>query len=85
MMYEETHAKRPARVGVDFLRHGEMYLDVDEELIQHAQCEAELIHINTSSKEKADYPMKPGPLCKWSTGQCNFFKQCFGDAHSQYE
>jgi CRISPR/Cas system-associated exonuclease Cas4 (RecB family) len=84
MMYEEKHGSLPDRVGIDFLRHNEMHLDVDTELVSHAKCESELIHINTQSKDKQDYPMQPGPLCKWSTGQCDFFKQCFGNANSQY-
>ena len=78
MMYKEKHGKLPKRVGVDFLRHGEEYLDVDEDLIKLAKLECELIHVNTQTKEKADYPKKPGPLCKWSTGQCDFYGKCFG-------
>ncbi|PIN78787.1 hypothetical protein COV16_05520 [Candidatus Woesearchaeota archaeon CG10_big_fil_rev_8_21_14_0_10_34_8] len=85
MMYEETHNRLPDRVGVDFLKHDEMHLDVDEELVNHAKCEAELIHLNTSTKNKEDYPLKPGPLCRWSTGQCDFFQHCFKGKNSQYE
>ena len=71
-------------VGVDFLKHGEEYLDVDEDLIKLAKLECELIHVNTQTKEKADYPKKPGPLCKWSTGQCNFYGKCFGTQKWKY-
>lgn len=85
LMYGETHERLPDKVGVDFLKFGEQHLAVDEELINHAKFEAELIHINTSTVKKEEYPMKPGPLCKFSTGQCDYYNKCFGNAMSQYE
>jgi RecB family exonuclease len=78
LMYHETHEKMPDQVGIDFLKFGEQLLDVDEELINHAKFEAELIHMNTATTKKEDYPMKPGPLCRFSTGQCDFYEKCFG-------
>jgi CRISPR/Cas system-associated exonuclease Cas4 (RecB family) len=87
MMYEEKHGSFPHKVALDFIKHGdkgEIDMDVDDDLVMHAKCESELIHINTQSKDKQDYPMKPGPLCKWSTGACDHFKSCFGNANSQY-
>ncbi len=77
LMYEETHKRLPNKVGIDFLKFGEQLLPVDNELINHAKFEAELIHINTTSTAKENYPMKPSPLCKWSTGQCDFYEKCF--------
>ncbi len=84
MMYDETHERMPDKVGIDFLKFGEQILDVDEELISHAKFESELIHINTSSKKKEEYPMKPSALCKYSTGQCDYYGQCFGNARNQW-
>ena len=84
LMYHETHARLPDKVGIDFLKFGEFHLDVDEELVNLAKFESELIHINTSTTRKEDYPMKPGPLCKYSSGQCDYYAQCFGNARSQY-
>ncbi len=85
MMYHETHDKMPDKVGIDFLKFGEHIIDVDEELISHAKFESELIHINTSSKKKEEYPMKPSALCKYSTGQCDYYEQCFGNARNQWQ
>lgn len=85
MMYHEMHDKMPDKVGIDFLKFGEQMLDVDEELINHAKFESELIHINTASRKKEEYPMKPGALCKYSTGQCDYYKQCFGNARNQWK
>ncbi len=76
LMYFETHQLMPDKVGIDFLKFGEQLLDVDEELISHAKFEAELIHMNTASDKKENYPISPGPLCKFSTGQCDFYDKC---------
>jgi ATP-dependent exoDNAse (exonuclease V) beta subunit len=78
LMYHETHQKMPNHVGIDFLKFGEQMMNVDEELVNHAKFEAELIHMNTATTKKEDYPQKPGPLCKFSTGQCDFYDKCFG-------
>ncbi|MFA6888074.1 MAG: PD-(D/E)XK nuclease family protein [Candidatus Woesearchaeota archaeon] len=78
LMYHETHEKMPNKVGIDFLKFGEQLLDVDEELINNAKFEAELIHMNTATTKKEDFPLKQGPLCKYSTGQCDFYDKCFG-------
>ena len=84
LMYGETHDRLPDKVGIDFLKFGEQILSVDEELINNAKFEAELIHINTTTTAKETYPMKPGPLCKFSTGQCDYYTKCFGTAMNQY-
>lgn len=78
LLYMERHGTLPSKAGINFLRHGERMIDVDEELLTLARREIELIHVNTESTNIDDYPMKPGPLCKWSSGQCDFFELCYG-------
>lgn len=78
LLYEEKYGVKPKTVGVDFLRTRQKNINVDEDLLNFARKECELIHKNTTSKRIDDYPMKPGPLCKWSTGQCDFYELCFG-------
>ena len=79
LMYEENHGVLPQKAGVYFLKHGQqMLFDVDYELVDLAKLEAELIHTNTATTAIVDYPKKPGPLCKWKTGQCDFYGKCFG-------
>ncbi len=78
MMYLEKHDEMPTKVGIDFLKHGEMYLDVNKELVDLAKLECELIHMNTRTTEIEDYPKKKTPLCKWRTGQCDFYDLCNG-------
>jgi len=80
MLYEEKHNKKPDQVGIYFLKDTgkhEYVLDVDEELLQLAKLEIEMIHLNTESDAIADYPKNITPLCKWRTGQCDFYGLCF--------
>ncbi|MFT4343352.1 MAG: RecB family exonuclease [Candidatus Woesearchaeota archaeon] len=78
LLFHEKYGVLPQKAGINFLLHGERMIDVDEELVTLAKREIELIHMNTESDDINDYPMKPGPLCKWSSGQCDFFELCYG-------
>ena len=80
MLYEEKHGEKPHKVGIYFLKDTgkhEYLIDVDEDLIKLAKLEVEMIHLNTQSLKVEDYPKNITPLCKWSTGQCDFYSPCF--------
>ncbi len=77
LLYFEKHGVRPTKVGIFFLRHKPKMFSVDEELMALAQREIELIHAHTSCTEHIhDYPRTVTGLCKWSTGQCDFYETC---------
>lgn len=77
LLYQEKHGTRPSKVGIFFLRHKLRLMDVDEELLELAKKEIQLIHAHTAQSAALEhYPRSPGPLCKWSTGQCDFFETC---------
>ncbi|MBS3138007.1 PD-(D/E)XK nuclease family protein [Candidatus Woesearchaeota archaeon] len=76
LLYQQKHGITPKLVGIDFLRHGERFLEVDNALLKLAKKECELIHIRTKSDDIKEYPKKISSLCKWSTGQCNFYCTC---------
>ncbi|NTV23725.1 MAG: PD-(D/E)XK nuclease family protein [Nanoarchaeota archaeon] len=76
-LYSLKHGKMPKKVGIYFLRHGVLFLEADERLVKEAQFEIEQIHLSTETDDMEDYPKKPSPLCKWSTGECDFYKTCF--------
>ena len=77
LLYQEKHGVTPSKVGIFFLRHKLKLLKVDEELLGLARKEIELIHAHTSKSAQIEqYPRTTGPLCKWSTGQCDFFEVC---------
>lgn len=76
LMYKEKHGKFPKKAGINFLRHGERVINVDEELVKKAILECELIQLNTQTDDIVDYPRKTSPLCKWHSGECDFYKIC---------
>lgn len=77
LLYFEKHGKIPSKVGIFFLRHKLKMMDVDKELLELARREIELVHGHTSTCENlTEYPRKVTPLCKWKTGQCDFYDAC---------
>ncbi|MBI2665706.1 PD-(D/E)XK nuclease family protein [Candidatus Woesearchaeota archaeon] len=83
LLYHEKYGKIPSKVGIFFLRHKLKLIDVDPELLDLAKREIELIHAHTSLTEDIkDYPKFPSPLCKWSTGKCDFYDVCLPHSRS---
>jgi CRISPR/Cas system-associated exonuclease Cas4 (RecB family) len=80
LLYNEKHGRLPQKVGINFLRDVEKFLDVDDELIEHAKREIAMVHRKTLSDSKGDYPLIPQPLCRW----CDFFNLCFGVDGEKY-
>ncbi len=78
LLYKLKHDKLPDEVGIYFLKNGEVTLPVNEDLIKEAEFKIEQIHASTESDEISDYKKNQTPLCKWSSGQCDFYDYCFG-------
>jgi len=77
LLYRENKKVIPKRAGIQFLGDGKTsYLEVDEPLILRAEFACREMQEHTKSKEKQDYPKKPGKLCKYSGGQCDFYETC---------
>ncbi len=77
LLFNEKYGRHPDKVGLWLLKHGERTIDVNDELVALAKEELELIHVNTESDNIEDYPKNVTPLCKWKTGQCEFYEICF--------
>jgi CRISPR/Cas system-associated exonuclease Cas4 (RecB family) len=77
LLYLEEHKVMPHRAGIYFLKDKEIFIDVDKHLIDHARFEVEQIHLLTQTEHIKEFPKKPGPLCKWKTGHCDFYEICF--------
>ncbi len=80
LLYAEKHGAVPNDVGIYFLKHADKFeqtISVTEELLKDAQFTIETHHLSTTSNQISDYPQHIGPLCKWSTGQCDFYELCF--------
>ncbi len=77
LMYQEKHGKIPDKVGVFFLRNKLRLLNATPDMVQLAKEEIELIHAHTGITEQIlDYKRNITPLCKWKTGQCEFYDTC---------
>lgn len=79
ILYQEKFGKFPYKVGLFFLKDDEILIKPDESLIVNAIEKINHVHKMTESLKIEDYPMKPGPLCKWRTGCCDFYNKCFQD------
>jgi RecB family exonuclease len=76
LLYHEKHGRLPDKAGIYFLKDRPKFIDVDESLLELARREIQLIHKHTQSEKVIDYPRNPSRLCKWSTGQCDFYEVC---------
>ncbi len=77
LLYFEKHGQAPHKVGIFFLRHKLKMINVDEQLLKLAREEVELIHAHTGiTAHVADYPRTVTGLCKWKTGQCDYYETC---------
>jgi len=69
----------PDKVGIYFLKERPHYLDVDQELINHAAKMVSHVHKKTKTDKKEEYPKQVGPLCNWGRGCCEYYHLCFPD------
>lgn len=79
LLYTVKYGKPPQKVGIYFLKDPDRYeysINVDAELLKFAKGEIEIMHLNTQSEDIKDYPKKPSLLCKFSSGQCDFYDVC---------
>lgn len=77
LLYSEKSGKKPDKATVNFLKFGEKEIEVTDGLLEEAREVCKNIQNSTTSESMDDYPIKEGPLCKWKTGQCDFYEYCF--------
>lgn len=73
LLYKHEHGKVPDTLGIFFLKHGEKLLDIDADLLKHADLEIRWVHERTQGADITDYDKKPSPLCNY----CDFYDYCF--------
>ena len=76
LLYNEQHGRLPDKAGIYFLKDAPKFINVDNELLEFAKQEIVLIHEKTVSDDVVDYPKTKSGLCKYSSGQCEFFDVC---------
>ena len=78
LLFWEKFKRLPRKAIVHFLRHGEKETPVDDALVDETKRLCKLMKMKTMKKEIQFYPKKVGPLCKWCSGECDFYDVCFG-------
>jgi ATP-dependent exoDNAse (exonuclease V) beta subunit len=77
LLYQEKF-RMPDMVGIFFLKEGkECLLDVTPQMVERAKQEIMDVHLGTKSSDVQDYPKRPSPLCRWATGACDFYDECW--------
>lgn len=77
LMYHEKHNKLPDKLGIFFLRHNLKMMGVDQAMLESALQEIAAVHAHTSQYEAVEqYPKTTSKLCKWGSGQCDFYGEC---------
>ncbi len=76
LLYQKQKGVLPNKVGIWFLKHKPEIVELTEDMLKNAKFEIEQIHFATESSDIKDYPRNITPLCKYSTGQCDFLDIC---------
>lgn len=81
LLYLEKYGFMPKKAGLDFLKFDSppLYLNVDHGLVEMAKKEVAKIHENTKTTDKKHYTKNITSLCKWHSGQCDFYSVCKDD------
>ncbi|MBI4159363.1 PD-(D/E)XK nuclease family protein [Candidatus Woesearchaeota archaeon] len=76
LLYKLKYNETPYEVGIHFLKSNEKFIPVDDNLLNFARIEITDVQERTLTADIKEYNKKPSPLCKWSNGECDFFKIC---------
>ena len=76
LLYREYFGHPPDKVGIHFLRHGEEIIPVTPELLALGEEKCNEIRSLIKSDDEIDYPEKLSGLCKYKTGQCDYYDIC---------
>jgi CRISPR/Cas system-associated exonuclease Cas4 (RecB family) len=78
LLYKERYGGMPSKAGIHFLRHGEKIIPASYQLLTLAKRTCWKIHQVTKEESIAKYPKKISGLCKYKTGQCDYYEKCVG-------
>ena len=78
LLYKELSGRIPDKVGIHFLRHGEKTIPSNQELLSLGEKKCQEIRKLTKGEDEKDYPQKKSGLCKYKTGQCDYYEICVG-------
>jgi RecB family exonuclease len=78
LMYFENFKKLPDEVGIHFLMHNIKTIPATKKMVMGAAKTISQVHKRTLSKSENDYKTKKSGLCKWHSGQCEYYDHCLG-------
>jgi CRISPR/Cas system-associated exonuclease Cas4 (RecB family) len=76
LLHKENFGRMPDRAGIHFLRTREILMPTSPELLNLAKNTCLRIHQQTTNDQIEKYPRKISGLCKYRTGQCDYYQQC---------
>jgi CRISPR/Cas system-associated exonuclease Cas4 (RecB family) len=76
LLYRESQGGIPYKVGVHFLRYGERVIRTSPELLALGEEKCAEIRNLTRKANEPEYPRKVSGLCKYSSGQCDYYETC---------
>jgi DNA helicase II / ATP-dependent DNA helicase PcrA len=77
LLYQSKHGKLPDKAALFFFKHGKRSITVNPLLVEESKKEIMEVKAKTQSTSKEDYRKIVTPLCRWATGECDFFDKCF--------
>jgi CRISPR-associated protein Cas4 len=78
LLYKERYGKMPSKAGIHFLRYGEKIIPITHQHLNLAKKTCYKIHQATQQESITNYPKKISGLCKYKTGQCDYYDVCMG-------
>ncbi len=78
LLHKDNYGKMPSKVGIHFLRHGEKIIQTTYQMLTLAKRTCWKIHQATKEETITNYPKKTSGLCKYKTGQCDYYETCMG-------
>ena len=76
LLHKENCGRMPDKAGIHFLRHGEKLMPTSQQLLNLAKHTCQKIHSLTRHNNIKNYPQKRSGLCKYRTGQCDYYEKC---------
>lgn len=80
LLYKENFGGIPDNTGIHLLRHGVKIIPASPQLLNLAKIACRNIHRATQEESITKYPKKISGLCKYRTGQCDYYDVCMGKA-----
>lgn len=78
LLYKERYGGMPSKAGIHFLRYGEKTISTTYQLLNLAKRTCYKMQQVTKEESIAKYPKKVSGLCKYKTGQCDYYETCMG-------